>query len=59
MPNLRILYENVADDCSSIAADSTSGTLVAANLLTDIKTEVHRSTSTTSTTSLRPCDAVK
>jgi len=47
MPNLRILYENVADDCSSIAADSTSGTLVAANLLTDIKTEVHRSTSTT------------
>jgi hypothetical protein len=47
MPNIRILYENVADDCSSIVADSTSGTLVAANLLTDIKTEVHRSTSTT------------
>lgn len=47
MPNLRILYDNVADDCSSIAADTTSGTLVAANLLTDIKTEVHRSTSTT------------
>jgi hypothetical protein len=47
MPNIRILYNNVADDCSSIAADSTSGTLVAANLLTDIKTEVHRSTSTT------------
>jgi hypothetical protein len=47
MPNLRILYDNAADDCSSIAADTTSGTLVAANLLTDIKTEVHRSTSTT------------
>lgn len=47
MPNLRILYNNVADECSSIAADSTSGSLVAANLLTDTKTEVHRSTSTT------------
>lgn len=46
MPNLRILYDNVADEASSLTADSTSGTLVAANMLTDIKSEVHRSVGT-------------
>jgi len=40
---LRILYDNKADD-STVTADTTAGSLVASNLLTDIKTEVHRST---------------
>lgn len=47
MPNLRILYDNRADEAATLAADTTSGSLAAANLLTDIKNEVHRSTATT------------
>jgi hypothetical protein len=47
MPNLRLLYSNAADSASTLTADTTSGSLVAANLLTDVKTEVHRSTATT------------
>lgn len=58
MPKLRILYDNVADDATSLAADTTSGSLVAANLLTDIKTEVHRSTATTVRYTLQWTDPV-
>lgn len=47
MPNLRILYDNRVDDATSLVADSTSGTLAAANLLTDAKTQVHRATAKT------------
>jgi predicted GNAT family acetyltransferase len=47
MANLRILANNLADAASSLVADTTSGTLVAANLLTDLKGEVHRATATT------------
>lgn len=49
MPNLRILYDNVVDRAASLAADSTAvgGTLVASNLQTDIKTDIHRSNAAT------------
>jgi hypothetical protein len=47
MSNLRILYDNLADTALSLAADSTAGALVAANLLTETKAEVHRSTALT------------
>jgi hypothetical protein len=46
MPNLRIIYDNAADRATSIAADSTSGSLVASNMQTDLKGQVHRSTAT-------------
>lgn len=45
MPNLRILYDNAADS-ATVTASTTSGSLAAANLLTDYKNEVHRSTTT-------------
>lgn len=45
--NIRVMYENQADETSSLTADTTAGTLVAANLLTDVKTQVHRSTALT------------
>ncbi len=43
MQNLKIIFDNVADS-ASISASNTSGTLVAANMQTDIKSKVHRST---------------
>jgi hypothetical protein len=51
MTALRILYDNAADR-SSISAATTSGTLVATNLLTEGKSVVHRSTTTTMTLTL-------
>lgn len=48
MSNLRILYKNAAD-YSTVTASSTAGTLAAGNLLTDIKSQVWRSTSTSAT----------
>jgi hypothetical protein len=42
MPNLRVIYDNVADGCT-VTASSTAGALVAANMLADSKTAVHRS----------------
>jgi hypothetical protein len=45
--NIRIMYENLADTASSLIASSTAGSLVASNLLSDIRTRVHRSTATT------------
>lgn len=46
--NLRVVYNNVADT-ASLSASSTSGSLAASNLQTDVKSEVWRSTSTTAT----------
>jgi hypothetical protein len=42
MSNLRVVYDNAADT-STITASTTSGTLAATNLLTDIKSQVWRS----------------
>lgn len=46
MPNLRIIGDNAADRCASIVAGTTAGALVAALMLTDLKGQAHRSTST-------------
>ena len=51
MPNIRILHDNAAD-AATLAASSTAGSLEAANLLTDIKSQVWRSTGTTATLTL-------
>ncbi|MCC7597744.1 hypothetical protein IGS61_09620 [Janthinobacterium sp. FW305-129] len=48
MTNLRIIHHN-ASDLAVITASSQSGGLTAANLLTDIKSEVWRSTGTSAT----------
>lgn len=45
MSNLRILYDNAADR-ATITADSTAGSLAAANLKTDRKSVIHRSVGT-------------
>lgn len=42
MPNFRIVYKNVSDS-ANITASTTAGSLVAANMLNDIKGRVHRS----------------
>lgn len=52
MPNLRIIYDNAADRANSLTASSTSGSLVAANMLNDIKGSVHRSVGLTVTYTL-------
>lgn len=44
--NIRILYENQANAAASVVASSTAGSLVAANMLSDIRTRVHRSVGT-------------
>lgn len=46
MPNLRVIYQNLAD-MATITADSTAGTYVATNLQTDLKSQFHRSVGTT------------
>ena len=51
MPNMRIVYDNAADR-STLTASSTAGNLTAANLLTDIKSEVWRSIGTSATLTL-------
>lgn len=45
MPNLRILYDNVVAK-AALTASTTAGALAASNLLTDVKSAVHRSTGT-------------
>lgn len=47
MANLRIVYDNAADR-STISTNSTAGTLNAQNMLTDIKSEIWRSSASTS-----------
>lgn len=49
MANLRIVYNNVANAYTTLTASSTAGNLVVGNLLTELKSEVWRSTSTTAT----------
>lgn len=44
---MRVLYENIADLSNTLTADTTSGTLVAANMLNDLKSEIWRSGSRT------------
>lgn len=46
MPNLRVVYNNVANQTSSLVASTTAGSLAASNLLNDRKTEVWRATDT-------------
>lgn len=52
MPNLRIIHDNAADRATSLAASTTAGTLVAANMQNDRKGRVHRSTGTSVTYTL-------
>lgn len=52
MPNLRVIYDNVADVASTLTASSTSGSLAASNLLIDTKAQVHRSVGKSVTYSL-------
>lgn len=51
MSNLRIVYDNVADN-ATLAASSTAGSLIVDNLKTDIKSEIWRSTGTSATITL-------
>lgn len=46
MPNLRIVYNNVAEKATTLTASSTANGLVASNMLTEYKGQVHRSSST-------------
>lgn len=47
MPNIRILYNNVADAAATLTASTTSGSLAASNMQNEKKSSVHRSTGTT------------
>jgi hypothetical protein len=51
MANLRIVYDNAALR-STLTASTTAGSLAASNLMSDIKSEVWRSTSTSATLTL-------
>lgn len=53
MSNMRVVYDNVADSASELTASNTTGSLTAANLLTDLKGQVHRSTGTSVTYTAR------
>lgn len=48
MGNVRLIYDNAADR-ATLTASSTAGSLVVSNMLSDIKSAVWRSTSTTAT----------
>lgn len=52
MANIQILYDDVSKNTSSISASSTSGTLIALNMLNEYKGQVHRSSSTSVTYTL-------
>lgn len=45
MANIRIIYDNKADS-ATITASTTTGSLTASNMLTDYKSQTHRSTGT-------------
>lgn len=51
MANLRVVYDNAADR-ASLSASTTAGSLAVSNLLTDIKSEIWRSTGSTATITL-------
>lgn len=59
MSNMRIVYRNIADTATTLTASNTSGGLAASNLLTDLKTQVHRSTNTSVTYNLTWSSAQK
>ena len=48
MPNLRLIYDNVASS-ATLTASTTAGSLAASNMLTDVKSAVHRSAGTSVT----------
>jgi hypothetical protein len=52
MPNLRIVYDNVAND-ATLTASSTAGSLGVNNLKTDTKAEVWRSVGTSATLTMQ------
>lgn len=52
MANLRVVYDNAADR-ATVTASTTAGNLAASNLLTDIKSEVWRSTGATASVTLQ------
>lgn len=52
MANLRIVHNNATDRAATLVASTTAGSLAASNLQTNLKSEVWRSTSTTSTLTL-------
>lgn len=49
MSKLRIVYNNAASRANVFSASTTAGSLVAGNMLTESKSEIHRSTSTSVT----------
>lgn len=49
MPNLRIVADNAVGRAASLVASSTAGSLVAANLASDVKSSVHRAAGTSVT----------
>lgn len=49
---LNVIFDNAADRATSIAASTTSGTLVASNMQNDFKGQTHRSTGTSVTYTL-------
>lgn len=52
MPNLRVIHRNDADQATSLTASTTSGSLAAAYMQTDLKGQAHRSTGTSVTYTL-------
>jgi hypothetical protein len=52
MANLRIVYDNAASRAASLVASSEVGNLLASNLLSDLKSEVWRTSSTSGTLTL-------
>lgn len=53
MANLRVVYDNAADRASSVVASTTAGALTTANLKSDYKSEVWRSTAASATLTIQ------
>lgn len=53
MPNLRVVSDNAADRATSVVASTTAGALTTANLKTEYKSEIWRSTSTTASLTIQ------
>ena len=52
MSNLRIIHANYADQATTLTASTTSGSLAASYMQTDLKGQAHRSTGTSVTYTL-------
>lgn len=50
MPNMRVVYNNAVKRTSTLTADFTTGSLVASNVATDLKSEIWRAPSATPAT---------